>query len=130
MQAITSLKLTLENEILKQTLEKPLQETLNDTQVLKNIITEITKTYMEKGYSGEVELLLSKESKKKLTEFIKIEVSKKIKDGIKVSDATMISGCKVKLKDEKITFDFSPDAITELLSKYVRPELRSYLFQE
>ncbi len=128
-QAITVLKLSLEKEVIKQTIEEPVKKVLNEPDILKHIIMEIAKAYVEKNFSGEVEVLVSKGNRAKLKKYIKAETANIIKGGLSLSEETGISGCKIIFKDNRIVIEFSAEAITELLAKYVRPEIRTYLFE-
>ncbi len=128
-QTVSVLKLSIEMEVLKRIIEEPIKEILNGPEILKGIIAEIVKTYVEKDFSGGVEVLVSKDNRDKLKEYVKNESIKKIKGGLSLSEESGISGCKVVLKGKKIALDFSDEALTDLLAQYIRPEIRSYLFQ-
>lgn len=129
-QAITALKKALEGEILNRTLGQPLAVVLEDEEVLKAIISEMVKAYVEHDFSGEIEILLSEKNREKLKNYIKSESTKAIKDGIKLSIESVGSGCKVIFKENHAVFDFSAEAVTELLAGFLRNELRSYIFEQ
>ncbi len=129
-QAITALKKALEGEILNRTLGQPLAVVLEDEEVLKTIISEMVKAYVEHDFSGEIEILLSEKNREKLKNYIKSESTKAIKDGIKLSFENVGSGCKVIYKENHAVFDFSAEAVTELLAGFLRNELRSYIFKQ
>lgn len=129
-QAITTLKKALEGEILNRTLGQPLAVVLEDEEVLKAIISEMVKAYVEHDFSGEIEILLSEKNREKLKNYIKSESTKAIKDGIKLSIESVGSGCKVIFKENHAVFDFSAEAVTELLAGFLRNELRSYIFEQ
>lgn len=128
-QAVPVLKYAIENEVFKQIIEEPTKELLNEPDILKKIIMEITRSYIENNFSGDIEVLVSKENREKLKHYIQKDASKKIKGGLSLSEESGISGCKVIFKEQRIMLDFSDEAVTELLSKYVRAELRSFLFK-
>lgn len=129
-QAITALKKALEGEILNRTLGQPLAVVLEDEEILKTIISEMVKAYVEHDFSGEIEILLSEKNREKLKNYIKSESTKAIKDGIKLSFESVGSGCKVIFKENHAVFDFSAEAVTELLAGFLRNELRSYIFEQ
>ena len=129
-QAITALKKALEDEILNRTLGQPLATVLEEEGVLKEIISEMVKAYVKHDFSGEIEILLSEKNREKLKSYIKSESIKAINRGIKLSLEIVGSGCKVIFKENHAVFDFSAEAVTELLAGYLRNELRSYIFKE
>jgi len=129
-QAVTALKIALEGEILNRTLGQPLAAVLEEEEVLKSIISEMVKAYVEHDFSGEIEILLSEKNREKLKNYIKFESAKSIKEGIKLSLENMRSGCKVIFRENHAVFDFSAEAVTELLARFLRNELRSYIFEQ
>jgi len=129
-QAITALKKALEDEILNRTLGQPLATVLEEEGVLRAIISEMVKAYVEHDFSGEIEILLSEKNREKLKNYIKSESTKAIKEGIKLSLEIVGSGCKVIFKENHAVFDFSAEAVTELLAGFLRNDLRSYIFEE
>lgn len=129
-QAVTALKKALEGEILNRTLGQPLSAVLEEEEVLKAIISEMVKAYVEHDFSGEIEILLSVKNREKLKNYIKSESAKAIKEGIKLSLESVGSGCKVIFKENHAVFDFTAEAVTELLAGYLRNELRSYIFEK
>lgn len=129
-QAITALKKALEGEILNRTLGQPLAVVLEDEEILKTIISEMVKAYVEHDFSGEIEILLSEKNREKLKNYIKSESTKAIKDGIRLSFESVGSGCKVIFTENHAVFDFSAEAVTELLAGFLRNELRSYIFEQ
>ena len=129
-QAITALKKALEGEILNRTLGQPLAAVLDEEEVLKEIISEMVKAYVEHDFSGEIEILLSEKNREKLKSYIKSESMKAIKEGITLSLESVGSGCKVIFKENHAVFDFSAEAVSELLAGFLRNELRSYIFEK
>ncbi len=129
-QAITALKKALEGEILNRTLGQPLSVVLEEEDVLKAIISEMVKAYVKHDFSGEIEILLSEKNREKLKNYIKSESTKAIKEGIKLSLENVGSGCKVIFKENHTVFDFTAEAVTELLAGFLRNELRSYIFEQ
>ena len=91
---------------------------------LKNLILEYTKSDKKK-----FEAIVSKPIKEKLINFFKTKLSKSV---IEDSMPTIIvgdnlSGFKLKLNGENFVWDFSLDAISYELSKFIDPSLTSFL---
>jgi len=80
-QAIPVLKYAIEKEVFKQIIEEPLKELLNESDILKKIIMEMIKSYIENNFSGDIEVLVSKENREKLKQYIQKEALQKIKGG-------------------------------------------------
>ncbi len=128
-QAIPALKLSIETEILKDTIQDPVGEVLDKQELLKDIIRQIVAKYVENDFSGGVEMLLSAENREKLSDYMHSEIFEKLKGGISLTEESGISGCKVIFKDRRIMIELSDESVTELLAGYLRPEIRTYLFK-
>lgn len=129
-QAVDSLKLVLEKEVLKQTLEEPANKSLNSEAVLKDFIAEVINIYMKSNEVSDLEVVLSDNMKSKLKDYIKSQAKDSFKDKIALSTERIPSGFSVVMKDKGMMFDFSQESIVELLSDYLRPELRKFLFEK
>jgi len=55
---------------------------------------------------------------------------KKSKEKIVLSEDSVLSGFSVVLKDGRLVYDFSDESITELISEFLREDLRHYLFNK
>ncbi|MBN2693553.1 hypothetical protein JXR93_02725 [bacterium] len=127
-QAIGQLKLTLEKEVLNSSVTANVKDALKSDAVIKNALTDLINLYFKGEGTEDLELILSEDTKKALDSFIKKDVLEKAKGKITLSNQRIPAGFQVVFKDSKIMFDFSADAISELLKEYVRPELRAVLF--
>jgi len=95
---------------------------------LKKILVSVIKTYCEEQKKDRINVLLSEEDQKSVTNFLMNKFKARMKKGLEIrSDAGVTSGFKVSIVDENIEHDFSVDAITEALSQLVRPELAEIL---
>ncbi len=128
-QAVDSLKIALENEVLKKSIEEPTSNVLSSEEAVKESLKEIIDIYLNKGTES-VELVLSDGLKQKLSDYVKSEISSNASQVITVSDDTVPAGFSVKLSDKQLVYDFSQESLVQLLSQYLRPELREYLFSK
>ncbi|MCI4624822.1 MAG: hypothetical protein L3V56_02570 [Candidatus Magnetoovum sp. WYHC-5] len=129
-QAINSLKIEIEETLLNKTIAKPLVTALNDQQLLRDLLSEIAKSYIKNNFTGNIDILLSQQTKDKLKDFVQYEMAKGLKNTLNISHEIVPSGCKVFMKDNKVEIDITYEAVSELLFAYLKPEIRHYLFQD
>lgn len=129
-QAVGILKQNLEKEVLKKVVEKPVKEINASDNMLKELLKEVLNIYLTKETSGASELIVSEKLKNNLLDFVKSEIINMANKKIMLSDETIPDGFAVVIKENGLMFDFSSPAIIELISNYVRPEIRKYLFEK
>jgi len=129
-QAIDTLKIALEKEVLKQSVIKPVKEVLSNETTIKTFISEILNIYLAKDGDDSVELALSEETKSALADYLKSEIIDKSSGRLSLSDEPLPSGFGVIKKEDSLMFDFSGEAVVELLSAFLRDDLRGYLFED
>ncbi len=127
-QAIGQLKLTLEKEVLNKSITNNVKDSLSADVVIKGALTELVNLYFKSDERESIELVLSENTKKSLDSFIRKDILEKAKGKIAISEQRVPAGFQVVFKDSQMMFDFSADAVAELLKEYVRPELRAILF--
>ncbi len=128
-QAVDSLKLALEKEVLKQSIEEPVGDILSAEAVMKECLNQIIEIYLNSD-SEAVDLVLSRELHQKLSDYLKDQIREKAASTVTLSSETIPSGFSVKLSDKQLEYDFSQESLVELLSQFLRPELREYLFSK
>ena len=126
-QSIDRLKLALEKEVLTATVATPVKDTMTSEALIKEFVSEFLKIYADKG-SFAVELPAA--LKEKLASYVKSQIDSLGAKGITLSDETLPSGFAVKAADGALRYDFTDDSVTELLTEYIRPELRKALFSK
>ncbi|MFA6508388.1 MAG: V-type ATP synthase subunit E [Treponemataceae bacterium] len=94
---------------------------------LKAAVPEVVKAWAaQKGDS--LDVLLSADSLAKLESFFTQKLSIELKKGVTLkSDKTVGNGFKIGAKDGSSYYDFSADAVAELLSAYLNPRLAEIL---
>lgn len=128
-QAVDSLKIALESEVLKKSIEEPAGAVLSSEDAVRESLKEIIDIYLKRGDES-VELVLSEQLKAKLSDYIKSAVSGNASATIAISQDTVPTGFSVKLSGKQLVYDFSQESLVQLLSQYLRPELRDYLFSK
>jgi hypothetical protein len=67
--------------------------------------------------------------RKQLGDFVKGEIAAKAAHGITLSDEKVPAGFTVIFKDKGFAYEFTHEALTELMGEFLRAEIRSYLFK-
>jgi V/A-type H+-transporting ATPase subunit E len=97
-----------------------------DENTLKNLLPEIIKNWAGKG--DDLAILLSDGDLKKLEASLKEKLSAELKKGVELkSDRGIQAGFRIANKDGSAYYDFSADAVAELLSAYLNPRLAETL---
>jgi len=125
-QTVDTLKAALEKEVLAASVNKPVKEALKSDEIIKSFIAEVLKIYSSN--ENTYELALSDEMKEKLNDYLAESIGKVSQNGIKLSADNLSSGFAVSVEGSGLKFDFSEESVVELLTEYIRPELRNMLF--
>ena len=126
-QATDTLKLALEKEVLSRTVGTALRETEAKTDLMKELLAEVVRLAMKAG-AGQVEIILSDDLKKRLGDFVKGEIAAQAAKGVALSGDKVPSGFSVRFADKGFSYEFTHEALVELLGEFVRPDIRSHLF--
>lgn len=127
-QAVDSLKIALEKKILANVITKPVKKALKSEDLIKEFVRDVLKIYSSDTNS--YELSLSGEMKEKLNNFLLEELGKTVVNGIKLGEESILSGFTVSVEGTGLKFDFSEESLIDLLTEYIRPELRKVLFEK
>jgi len=112
-------------ELLSSLIKRESVEAYDDG-VLKAAIPEIIKAWA-KG-SDSLELLLPAKELSRLEAFFKDKLAAELKKGIELkADRNLGSGFRISAKDGSAYYDFSADAVAELLASYLNPRLAESL---
>jgi V/A-type H+-transporting ATPase subunit E len=94
---------------------------------LKAALPEILKSWASKGES-KVDVLLPEADLKKLESALSGELAAELKKGVELkADRNLGAGFRIAEKDGSAYYDFSADAVAELLSAYLNPRLAEIL---
>jgi V/A-type H+-transporting ATPase subunit E len=97
-----------------------------DENTLKNLLPEIIKNWAVKG--DDLAVLLPEGDLKKLESSLKEKLSAALKNGVEFkSDRGLQAGFRIANKDGSAYYDFSAEAVAELLSAYLNPRLAETL---
>ncbi|MDR2049997.1 MAG: V-type ATP synthase subunit E [Treponema sp.] len=96
-----------------------------DENTLKNLLPDIIKNWTK---GGDLAVLLSEGDLKKLESSLKEKLSAELKKGVEFkSDRGFQAGFRIANKDGSAYYDFSAEAVAELLSAYLNPRLAETL---
>lgn len=110
------------NSTIAAIVKKDVAESMS-TDTVKAMLLIIAENYF-KDNTGSIDVLLNSEQQKELTNTFLSELAANIKSGIELkSDDSIVSGFKVSVANEKVEHDFTSEAIAEVLSQLLRPEL-------
>ena len=96
-------------------------------EILKTALPDLIKSWAVSG-SDSVTVLLPEASLNKLQEFFKGKLTGKLKQGVEFKqDRNLAGGFRISEKDGSAYYDFSAEAVAELLSAYLNPRLAEIL---
>lgn len=98
-----------------------------DEGALKAVLPEILKTWSKTG-SDDVAVMVSADKLAALEAFFKEKLSTELKKGVELKgDRTVGAGFRIASADGAAYYDFSAEAVVELLSAYLNPRLAEIL---
>lgn len=125
-QAARDILLSLQADLdqrLKSLVQASLGEALTP-EVLGKIVLKMAEKYLDGATDDQLEILLSPADAEALEAGLKAGVLSELKNKpeIKLSNA-VASGLKIGIKGSDLYFDFSNDALTEVICNYAGPKL-------
>jgi V/A-type H+-transporting ATPase subunit E len=128
-QASRNLVLAFKGEIqtlLDKITARELSTAYNE-ETLKAVLPDLLSAWASKNADG-MDALLPEEALKKLQAFFDEKLSGELKKGLELkSDRSLSAGFRIASKDGSAYYDFSAEAVAELLSAYLNPRLAEIL---
>jgi V/A-type H+-transporting ATPase subunit E len=129
-QFVTSLKRTLEQNLLALPLQKKVTEALGDTAYLKELIREVVREYARHPERSDLDVLVSKKQQDKLVDFmvamIKEEGEGPSQKGLTLQAGNVNFGFMINRADGNVTLDFTDEAFLALFLKFLTPRFREF----
>jgi V/A-type H+-transporting ATPase subunit E len=97
-----------------------------DEGTLKNVLPDLIKSWAARGSTGgdALDLILAEGDLKKVASFLNEKLAVELKKGLELkSDRNLSAGFRIANKDGSAYYDFSAEAVAELLSAYLNPRL-------
>jgi len=134
-QAVRDIVITLQGEILDR-FKSVVKESTADAMtpdLMGKIILEMVKNYNAKNPSGEadIELILAKKDIDAMEKLFKTSLVNSLKKNPSISlGQNFAAGVKISFKGEDVFFDFSDEAISDMICAYVGPRLAAVINPE
>ena len=126
-ETITSLKLSIEKEVLKGTLSSRLAAAVDDIEIVKSAVRDTIAAYSKNGFRGSVEVTVGEKHRASLKEYLNTALAKDIAAAVTIN-AGPFKGCRIVFKDSKFALDLRLESLEEIFCSFLRPELRRSLF--
>ena len=95
---------------------------------LKAVLPNLLKAWISKGGDDSLDILLGEEDLKKLNAWSLGSLSAELQKGVELkSDKNLGKGFRIANKNGSAYYDFSAEAVAELLSAYLNPQLAGIL---
>jgi V/A-type H+-transporting ATPase subunit E len=134
-QAVRDIVITLQGEILNR-FKSVVKEATADAMtpdLMGKIILEMVKNYNEKNPSGEadIEIILAQKDLDVMEKLFKTSLVNSLKKNPTVSlGQNFTAGIKLSFKGDDVFFDFSDEAISDMICAYVGPRLAAVINPE
>ena len=98
-------------------------------EVMKQIILTMAQSYAKDANAGEsLEVLISKQEQEQTQAFLKEQLLKELKATSVIELTTDFnSGLQISFRDSDVYFDFSDDALAEVICRFVGPKLTAVI---
>ena len=98
-------------------------------EVMKQIILTMAQSYAKDANAGEsLEVLISKQEQEQTQAFLKDQLLKALKASPVIELTTDFnSGLQISFRDSDVYFDFSDDALAEVICRFVGPKLTAVI---
>ena len=98
-------------------------------EVMKQIILTMAQSYAKDANAGEsLEVLISKQEQEQTQVFLKEQLLKELKANPVIELTTDFnSGLQISFRDSDVYFDFSDDALAEVICRFVGPKLTAVI---
>lgn len=131
-QSLATVKQNIENIIVTNATAAPIKEKMESKEFLGEIIREAVKAF-NPGTNDAVtlEVLLPESKKEELDNYIKNNILDQFNKGVEFGfDKKTRSGFKIGAKGEGYHIVFSDEEFQSLVSQYLKPVTRQFLFNE
>lgn len=102
-----------------------------DYQTVQEMLVKLADNYVGRtDRERRIELMVSPSDQARLINFFKDKYHDKLQQGLVIQgDERIFKGFKVQLEDGRVTHNFTPEAIAEALSNFLRPHLADIVYR-
>lgn len=132
IQTLATVRHNIEEILTANATQKPIKDALEDQEFLGAIIKEAIQSFNPNSTDTvELEVLLPESKKKELENYIKTNFKNQMNSGVEFGYSKKIqSGFKIAPKGESYHISFTDKDFQSLLSQYLKPTTREFLFSE
>jgi V/A-type H+-transporting ATPase subunit E len=129
-QFVTSLKRTIEQNLLALPLQKKVTEALGETAYLKELIREVVREYTRHPERSNLDVLVPKKQQDRLVDFM-VEMIKEQgvgpnHKGLTLQAGNVSFGFIINRADGNVALDFTDEAFLALFLKFLTPRFREF----
>lgn len=126
-QAVSDLKLAIENLLTTEVLDKPAKETFEKEDFIKELMLKATDQWSQ---SGNVDIQLSDELASKIQKFLNGELKKKVPGLTVTPQENMKKGFVVEDREDGYYISFTDEDFSEFLKPYFSEHIQKLLFEK
>jgi V/A-type H+-transporting ATPase subunit E len=127
-QGIEQLKQKIEKELFNQELASLVIKETSEPKVIAGLLNSFMKSMEEKGIEEDFVALIPKGiSPRSINELLSAKVLERLQNKTVVA-SDIGGGLQIQLKGRQITIDISDAVVRELISQYIRRDLRDLVF--
>lgn len=127
-QGIEALRQAIEQKLFNEELEKVIDKTMADPNVISKVINAIVEALQKEGLSSDLSAVIPRHvSPDQVNSLLMQNVLQKLKGkGVQLGD--FAGGAEVKLNDKRLTIDITNETLQEMLASYARKDFRQKIF--
>ncbi|MDD4618868.1 MAG: hypothetical protein PHO51_06915 [Bacteroidales bacterium] len=131
-QALATVKQNIEDILVAKAVDAPLKGVMDNKEFIGNIIKEAISAFNPKNSDAvDLEVLLPESRKEELDNYLKSTIASQFKTGLEFGyDKKIQTGFKIGPKGESYHISFTEKDFQGLLSQYMKPKTREFLFSE
>jgi V/A-type H+-transporting ATPase subunit E len=129
-QALAKVKQTIEQIVITKATSEPVKKAMDNKEFLGDIIKLAVESFnSENGDATSLEVLLPESKKEELEKYIKDNITTQLNSGVEFGyDKKIQTGFKIGPKGDSYYISFTDKDFQELLSQYLKPATRKFLF--
>jgi len=131
-QTLAAVKQNIEEVVITKAIENPVRESVSSKDFLGALIKSAVSSFNPANTDAvTLEILLPESQKNELDNFIKKDILSQLNSGIEIQyDKKIQSGFKIGPKGQGYHISFTDKDFQGLLSQYLKPKTREFLFSE
>lgn len=129
-QTIESLKQDIEKKMFQEALHTLVVQNSNQPEPLAHLIQSLVTAVEKEGLSADFSAVVSREVDVSAVNSLLVKNIIEKLEGKSVQIGPLAGGLLLSLRDKKLTFDVSSQALEEVLAKHLRKDFRDKIFMK